>query len=84
MDIGYLKKEKLDEVAEYFLKSSPHLTECYQMFKAKKNFNTRVNGCNLEDLFELFGTLCTMSKFCKYLMSYHYFVHDKNFTKIIC
>lgn len=53
------------------------------MFKAKRNFNTRVNGCNLEDLFELFGTLCTMSKFCKHLIGYHYFVHDKNIAKII-
>lgn len=57
---GYLKKEKNEDAAECFLKSSPHLTECFQMFKAKRNFNIKVNGFNLHDIFEHFGTMCTM------------------------
>ncbi|KAE9535994.1 hypothetical protein AGLY_007895 [Aphis glycines] len=57
---GYLKKEKNEDAAECFLKSSPHLTECFQMFKAKRNFNIKVNGFNLHDIFDNFGTMCTM------------------------
>ncbi|KAL5236401.1 hypothetical protein ACI65C_003811 [Semiaphis heraclei] len=57
---GYLKKEKNEEAAECFLKTSPHLTECYQMFKANRNFNIKVNGFNLHDIFDNFGTMCTM------------------------
>ncbi|XP_026818114.1 uncharacterized protein LOC113557035 [Rhopalosiphum maidis] len=57
---GYLKKEKNEEAAECFLKTSPHLTECFQMFKAKRNFNIKVNGFNLHDIFENFGTMCAM------------------------
>lgn len=60
--LGYLKKEKNEDAAECFLKSSPHLTECYQMFKANRNFNIKVNGLNLHDIFEHFGTMCAMSK----------------------
>ncbi|XP_025205135.1 uncharacterized protein LOC112601640 [Melanaphis sacchari] len=57
---GYLKKEKNEDAAECFLKTSPHLTECFQMFKAKRNFNIKVNGFNLHDIFDNFGTMCTM------------------------
>lgn len=61
--IGYLKNETNEDVAECFLKSSPHLTECYQMFKANRKFNIKVNGLNLNNLFDIFGTMCSMSKF---------------------
>ncbi|XP_025411556.1 uncharacterized protein LOC112684318 [Sipha flava] len=57
---GYLKKEKNEDAAECFLKSSPHLTECYKMFKSNKNFNLKVNGFNLNDIFDIFGTMCSM------------------------
>jgi len=62
-DTGYLKKEKFDELAESFLKSSPHLTECYEMYKFKGSFNTKVNGFDIYELFDLFGTMCRISKF---------------------
>lgn len=62
-DTGYLKKERLDELAESFLKSSPYLTEYYQMYKSKGRFNTKVNGFDIYDLFDLFGTMCRISKF---------------------
>ncbi|XP_029346505.1 putative leucine-rich repeat-containing protein DDB_G0290503 isoform X2 [Acyrthosiphon pisum] len=57
---GYLKKEKNEDAAVCFLKSSPHLTECFQMFKANRNFNIKVNGFDLHDIFDNFGTMCTM------------------------
>ncbi|XP_050429265.1 probable serine/threonine-protein kinase DDB_G0282963 isoform X2 [Adelges cooleyi] len=57
---GYLKKENNDDAAECFLKTSPHLTECYQMFRANRNFNIKVNGFSLHDIFENFGTMCSM------------------------
>ncbi|XP_022171206.1 uncharacterized protein LOC111034342 isoform X2 [Myzus persicae] len=57
---GYLKKEKNEDAAKCFLKSSPHLTECFQMFKANRNFNIKVNGLNLHDIFDNFGTMCAM------------------------
>ncbi|XP_050055641.1 metacaspase-2-like isoform X2 [Aphis gossypii] len=57
---GYLKNEKNEDTAECFLKSSPCLTECYQMFKTKRNFNIKVNGFNLHDIFDLFGTMSSM------------------------
>ncbi|CAI6363275.1 unnamed protein product [Macrosiphum euphorbiae] len=57
---GYLKKEKNEDAAVCFLKTSPHLTECYQMFKANRKFNIKVNGFNLHDIFDNFGTMCTM------------------------
>lgn len=63
VDTGYLKKETNEVTAECFLKSSPHLTECYQMFKSNRNFNIKVNGFNLHDIFDVFGTMCSMSKF---------------------
>lgn len=63
IDTGYLKKERNEDAAECFLKSSPHLTECYQMFKVNRNFNLKVNGFNLHDIFDIFGTMCSMSKF---------------------
>jgi len=64
--IGYLKNEKNEETAECFLKSSPCLSECYQMFKNNRNFNIKVNGFSLQNIFEVFGTMCSMSKFCTY------------------
>jgi len=64
VNTGYLKKEKNEDTAECFLKSSPCLTECYRMFKTNRNFNIKVNGFNLHDIFEVFGTMCSMSKFC--------------------
>ncbi|XP_060872442.1 uncharacterized protein MAL13P1.304-like [Metopolophium dirhodum] len=57
---GYLKNEKNEDTAECFLKSSPCLTECYQMFKTNRNFNIKVNGFNLHEIFEVFGTMCSM------------------------
>lgn len=60
---GYLKNEKNEEAAESFLKSSPHLTECYQMSKANRKFNVKVDGFNLQGILEIFGTMCRMSKF---------------------
>lgn len=54
--------------AECFLKSSPHLTECYQIFKANKNFNIKVNGLNLHNIFDIFGTMCSMSKLYKIIL----------------
>jgi len=68
---GYLKKEKNEETAECFLKTSPHLTECFQMFKANRNFNIKVNGYNLHDIFDNFGTMCTMSKLYKLFVYHH-------------
>jgi len=67
VNAGYLKNENNEETAECFLKSSPCLTECYQMFKNNRNFNVKVNGFNLHNIFEVFGTMCSMSKFCTYI-----------------
>jgi len=63
VNTGYLKNEKNEDTAECFLKSSPCLTECYQMCKTNRNFNIKVNGFNLHDIFDVFGTMCSMSKF---------------------
>ncbi|VVC36347.1 Hypothetical protein CINCED_3A023707 [Cinara cedri] len=57
---GYLKENKNDDAAENFLKCSPYLTECYQMFKANRRFNLNVNGFKLLDILDLFGTMCSM------------------------
>ncbi|CAI6361731.1 unnamed protein product [Macrosiphum euphorbiae] len=57
---GYLRNEKNEDTAECFLKSSPCLTECYQMCKTNRNFNIKVNGFNLHDIFDVFGTMCSM------------------------
>lgn len=60
---GYLKKENNVSTAECFLKSSPHLTECYQMYKVNRSFNIKVNGLDLNNIIDIFGTICSMSKF---------------------
>ncbi|XP_050439509.1 uncharacterized protein LOC126844991 isoform X2 [Adelges cooleyi] len=57
---GYLKKEKNEVAAECFLRTSPLLKECYQMFLAKRNFNNKVNGFSLDDIFDYFGIICSM------------------------
>ncbi|XP_026821872.1 uncharacterized protein LOC113560292 [Rhopalosiphum maidis] len=57
---GYLMNEKNEETAKCFLKSTPCLTECYQMFKINRDFNINVNGFNLHEIVDLFGTMCSM------------------------
>ncbi|XP_050537134.1 putative uncharacterized protein DDB_G0282133 isoform X2 [Daktulosphaira vitifoliae] len=57
---GYLKKELNEDTAECFLKTSPHLKECYQMFQVNRNFNCKVNGFSLHDIFDQFGAMCSL------------------------
>lgn len=38
------------------------------MFKANRRFNINVNGFKLLDILDNFGTMCSMSKFCKLCM----------------
>lgn len=62
--LGYLKQNHCDEVAEKFLKTSPHLKECLEMRNKHRTFITKAHNLTLE---EISNQCLKMNEMCEYL-----------------